>query len=94
LAEPRLQAVKKIRWVTNSGKHILLKGENMEVSKLLDMFEEEIDPNTRTLSMLDTYHVGLALKVMEDMLWSSDDPEISALSHRCNKLQHILLNDK
>ena len=44
----------------------------------------KIEEDLKTASMLNTFQLGIALKVMEDRLWNID----SSVAQRCNDLQH------
>lgn len=44
----------------------------------------KIEEDLKTASMLNTFQLGIALKVMEDRLWNID----GSVAQRCNDLQH------
>jgi hypothetical protein len=55
------------------------------LTQVLDKIEKTIEVG----SMLNLFEVGLALKVLEDRLWSIDD----TLAQRCNNLQHKIFGE-
>lgn len=62
-----------------------MEKDNLE--KFIDGIEEEIKYGAH--SMYGAFVLGIALKVMDDRLWSIDVNQ----AQRCNDLQHKILND-
>ena len=58
---------------------------NDELITLIDLIEEDLKVST----MLNQFQLGIALKVIEDRLWRSNN---AILAQRCNAMQHKLLD--
>ena len=54
------------------------------MSKKIDRLIDSIEDSLRVGSMLNTFQLGLALKVIENRMWDID-PKVA---QRCNDLQH------
>lgn len=55
----------------------------IDLWKLINKIEEDL----QTATMLNTFQLGLALKVMEDRLWNINRDA----AQKCNYLQHYIL---
>ncbi len=55
-----------------------------ELTKLIDFIEDDL----KTATMLNTFELGLALKVIEDRLWDMN----YKLAKRCKDLQRKILS--
>ena len=56
----------------------------------LELLLDEIESNLKTATMLSTFHLGIALKTMQDRLWDINRD----LAQRCNVLQNKIFECK
>jgi len=59
---------------------------DIAINRLLDKIEGDLE----TCTMLNTFQLGIALRVIEDRMWDVDDK----VAQRCNDLQRKALGEE